>query len=162
MKHAHVLSFAFTLQALQAYLLLQQDYPQVSQDRHISRVFFPPFLCIGLNVWGQDRDCEVQQSCCQSAHVLRTFHSVCLKATLPAHTGSAGHPHLPNCSQSLQLSLLQINAFISIFIFNSRIQATAPVWKPFMSEVVLKVCLDGIPSSEVAVRTRENSCHYSL
>lgn len=35
---------------------------------------------------------------------------------LPAHTGSAGHPHLANCSQPLELSLLQTNAFISIFI----------------------------------------------
>lgn len=45
MKHTHVLSFAFSLQALHAYLLLQQDYSQVSQDRHASRVFFFSLLC---------------------------------------------------------------------------------------------------------------------
>lgn len=44
MKHEHVLFFAFSLQPLQAYLFLQQDYPQVSQDRHTSRVFFSPFF----------------------------------------------------------------------------------------------------------------------
>lgn len=71
------------------------------------------------------------------------------------------HPHLPNCSQSLQLSFLQTNAFISIS--SSRSQAYSSSVKTFYAwGGAESLCLDGIPSSEVAVRTMENSCHYSL
>lgn len=136
MKHTHVLSFAFNLQALQAYLLLQQDYSEVSQDRHTSRVGFFPF-CVN---WPEH--VRPRQRLWGSAELL--LICTCIQDfSLYVPQGQSACPYRlcwassSGCSQSL--SLHQTNAFISIFIPNSRIQATAPVWKPFMPEVVLKV-----------------------
>lgn len=109
-------------------------------------IFFPYFrtwpehVRPRQQVWGS---AELQLICT----CIRDFSlcHMCRKSMPPVYRGPGGHPYLARCSHLFELPLLQTTLFYLDNLYHlhhllsiSRIQATAPRQKPFMTEIVLK------------------------
>lgn len=159
MKHTQVLSFAFSLQALQAYLLCNRIIPRSHRTDIQTRYFFS-LLC--ELAW----TCEAKAEIVKFSRAAVNLHMdwglfiffvsrlVCL--TLQALLGiliwltAPSHSSCPCFRQMLlHLCLYQQNSDYSSSV------KTFYAWGGAES-----LCLDGIPASEVVVITMENSYHY--